>query len=256
MLVLPQSQILSFKGKTPKLGDTTFLAPNATIVGDVTIGNNCSFWYGSSVRGDDAPVTIGDNVHLHENVIVHVADLTEFLPTIIGNNTIVRPKAIVHACTIESDCFVGDSAIVLDGSVMKKGSALLPHSVLTPHKILPPGELWGGCPARKVKDITQEELAKISETRNEISQNAALHQKETAKNVDEIEYDKREYGYWERLDNDYPRNAFPVHPERRGLIYNRLPEEMNDPNIQETILDDDQIQIHDIPTEKMVETKH
>ena len=119
--------IVAYEGKTPKIGNNVFIAPTATIIGDVTIDDNASIWYGTVVRGDMEPITIGRNTNIQDNCTVH----TDYgHPTIIGGNVSVGHNAVVHGCTIEKNCLIAINAVVLSGAYMAEGAILAAGSVL------------------------------------------------------------------------------------------------------------------------------
>ena len=113
--------IVAYAGKTPQIGKNVFIAPNATVIGDVTIGDNASVWYGTVLRGDMEPITIGENTNIQDNCTIH----TDYgCPTVIGRNVSVGHNAVVHGCTIEENCLVAINAVVLSGAYMETGSIL------------------------------------------------------------------------------------------------------------------------------------
>ena len=108
-----------------------------------------------------APIRIGSNTHLRDNVVIHVDSPPKQGPTTIGNNVMIGTDSIIHACTIDDNCLIGEGATVLDFSHICEGAAIAPGSVVTPHKTVGSGELWSGIPARKVRDLTAAEKEEI-----------------------------------------------------------------------------------------------
>ena len=148
--------IVAYEGKTPKIGKNVFIAPTATLIGDVTVGDNASIWYGTVVRGDMEPITIGRNTNIQDNCTVH----TDYgHPTIIGGNVSVGHNAVVHGCTIEKNCLIAINAVVLSGAYMAEGSILAAGSVLREKDKLGKYNLAAGVPA-SVKKILNKEDAK------------------------------------------------------------------------------------------------
>ena len=141
--------IKSVKGMTPKWGDNCYFSENATIVADVTMGNECSIWFNAVVRGDVAPITMGNGVNVQDGACLHVT--REIGPLRIGNNVTIGHNATVHACTIRDGALIGMGATLLDfcdvgeGAIVAAGALVLQHTKIGPH------EIWGGVPAKFIK---------------------------------------------------------------------------------------------------------
>ncbi len=149
----------SFEELTPSIGENVYLAAGSFVIGDVHIGANSSIWYGCVLRGDDHYIRIGEGTNIQDGTVVHVTLDTN--PTIVGDRVVVGHKVCLHGCEIGDDALVGMGSIVLDGAVMEAGSMLAAGSLLTPNKRVPSGELWGGSPARKMRDMTEADYAYI-----------------------------------------------------------------------------------------------
>ncbi len=149
--------VLSYKNNFPKLDQDVWIADNAIVAGDVEIGAQSNVWFGVMMRGDVHEIRIGRRTNIQDNAVVHVTRGVS--GTYIGDEVTVGHGAILHACTIEDQCLVGMGAIILDKAKMEAGSMLAAGAVLTPRKIVPSGQLWGGNPARYMRDITDEEKA-------------------------------------------------------------------------------------------------
>lgn len=143
-------------GKTPIIGENTFIAETATIIGDVEMGQDCSIWYNAVIRGDVNFIKMGDKVNVQDNVMLHCT--YEKYPLIIGNNVSIGHNAIVHGCTIHDNVLIGMGSIVMDDCVVEENSIIGAGSVLTQGTKVKSGEVWGGIPARKLKDISPELL--------------------------------------------------------------------------------------------------
>lgn len=143
-------------GKTPIIGENTFIAETATIIGDVEMGKDCSIWYNAVIRGDVNFIKMGDKVNVQDNVMLHCT--YEKYPLIIGNNVSIGHNAIVHGCTIHDNVLIGMGSIVMDDCVVEENSIIGAGSVLTQGTKVKSGEVWGGIPARKLKDISPELL--------------------------------------------------------------------------------------------------
>ena len=148
--------IVPFKGFVPKIDPSAFIAPNATLIGEVEIGANCGIWYGCILRGDGPGIRIGENSNLQDGTVVHVA--ARGLMAIVGRNVSVGHMALLHACEVQDDAFIGMNATVLDGAVVESGAMVAAGAVVTPRKIVRSGELWAGNPAQKLRDITDKDL--------------------------------------------------------------------------------------------------
>ncbi len=148
---------MPFKGRMPKLGDNVFIAPTASVIGDVEIGANSSIWFGVTVRGDVHEVRIGANTNIQDGSVVHVTGAK--FGTYIGSNVTIGHNAIIHACTLEDGAFVGMGAIILDGAVVEGGSMVAAGAVVTPGKRVKRGEMWAGSPAKLMRAISEEEIA-------------------------------------------------------------------------------------------------
>lgn len=149
--------ILPVHGIHPQFGDDVFIAPNATIVGQVTTGNQCSFWFNAVVRGDVNTITMGDKVNIQDNAVIHCT--FEKHATVIGNNVSIGHSAIVHGCTIQDNVLIGMGAIVMDRVVVGSNSIIAAGAVVLEGTEVPPGSIFAGVPAKKVKDISPEKIS-------------------------------------------------------------------------------------------------
>lgn len=141
---------------TPSLGSNCFVAPNATIVGDVVCGNECSFWFNAVVRGDVNYIRMGNKVNVQDGAIIHCTYQKH--ATSIGNNVSIGHNAIVHGCTIHDNVLVGMGAIVMDRCVVNSNSIIAAGAVVLEGTIVEPGSIYAGVPAKKVKDISPEKI--------------------------------------------------------------------------------------------------
>ncbi len=143
-------------GKTPQIGGNTFLAETATVIGDVAMGKDCSIWYNAVIRGDVHYIKMGDKVNVQDNAMLHCT--YEKFPLNIGNNVSIGHNAIVHGCTIQDNVLIGMGAIVMDDCLVESNSIVGAGSVVTQGTHIKSGEIWGGIPAKKIKDISPELL--------------------------------------------------------------------------------------------------
>ena len=152
--------ILPVKDKSPVWGDNCFIAPNATIVGHVSMGNNCSVWFNAVIRGDVNYITIGDDTNIQDGVVVHATYLKA--PTIIGNRVSIGHNAIVHGCILKDHVLVGMGAIVMDHAVVEPYCIIGAGSVVLENTICESGYRYAGTPAKKIKPITEEQRALLN----------------------------------------------------------------------------------------------
>jgi len=153
--------ILPVKGIHPKLGNNCFIAPNATIVGDVITGDDCSFWFNAVVRGDVNSIRIGNKVNIQDGAVIHctyenLAAGQKGTKVNLGNNVSVGHNAIVHGCTVHDNVLIGMGAIVMDNCEIGSNTIIAAGAVVTEGTKVPSGCIFAGVPAKKVKDISQE----------------------------------------------------------------------------------------------------
>ncbi len=147
--------IIKYKDVSPTLGQNVWVADNATVAGDVHLGDESSVWFGVQMRGDVHEIRIGSRTNIQDNAVIHVT--RNFSGTYIGNYVTIGHAAIIHAATIEDECLIGMGAIILDGAIVKTGAMVAAGAVVTPNKVIPTGQIWGGNPARYMRDLSQEE---------------------------------------------------------------------------------------------------
>ena len=145
--------IKELKGHTPKFGKNCFLADNAVIVGEVEMGDDCSIWFSAVLRGDVHFIKMGNKVNIQDNATIHTT--YQKSPTTIGNNVSIGHNAIVHGCTIHDNVLIGMGAIVMDDCIVESNSLIAAGAILTKGTHVKEGELWAGIPAKKVKDVPQ-----------------------------------------------------------------------------------------------------
>lgn len=146
--------IKSVNGKHPLIETDCFIAENATIVGEVIIGKQCSIWFNAVVRGDVHYIKIGNKVNIQDGAVIHAT--YQKSPTTIGNNVSIGHNAIVHGCSIKDNVLIGMGSIVMDDCVVESNSIIAAGAVLTKGTIVEAGSIYGGIPARKIKDIDPE----------------------------------------------------------------------------------------------------
>ncbi|MCO6462174.1 MAG: gamma carbonic anhydrase family protein [Saprospiraceae bacterium] len=146
--------ILPVKNVYPVIPDSTFVAPNATIVGDVVLGEECSIWFNAVVRGDVNSIRMGNRVNIQDGACIHCT--YEKTKTVLGNNVSVGHNAIVHGCTVEDNVLIGMGAIIMDNAHIGSNTIIAAGAVVLEGTIVPSGCIFGGVPAKKLKAISQE----------------------------------------------------------------------------------------------------
>lgn len=146
--------IKSVNGKSPQIPEDCFIAENATIVGDVSMGSECSVWFNAVIRGDVHFIKMGNKVNIQDGAVIHAT--YKVSPTTIGNNVSIGHNAIVHGCTIQDNVLIGMGSIVMDDCVVESNSIIAAGAVVTKNTIVESGSIYAGVPAKKVKDISQE----------------------------------------------------------------------------------------------------
>ena len=147
----------TINGKSPLIPDDCFIAENATIIGDVAFGENCSVWYNAVVRGDVNFIKIGNKVNIQDGAVIHCTYQKH--PTIIGNNVSIGHNAIVHGCQIMDNVLIGMGAIIMDNCVVESNSIIAAGAVVMQNTLVPSDSICAGVPAKKVKDIDQSDFA-------------------------------------------------------------------------------------------------
>jgi carbonic anhydrase/acetyltransferase-like protein (isoleucine patch superfamily) len=153
--------ILPVKDKRPSWGDNCFIAPNATIVGDVQLGNNCSVWFNTVIRGDVNTITIGNDSNIQDGAVIHAT--YQKAATTIGNRVSVGHNAIVHGCTLKDHILIGMGAIVMDHAVVEPYCIIAAGAVVLENSICESGYLYAGMPAKKIKPVTDAQRALLDQ---------------------------------------------------------------------------------------------
>uniref|UniRef100_A0A6N2KQ99 Uncharacterized protein n=1 Tax=Salix viminalis TaxID=40686 RepID=A0A6N2KQ99_SALVM len=211
--------LMNIFDKAPVVDKDAFVAPGASVIGDVLVGRGSSIWYGCVLRGDVNSISVGSGTNIQDNSLVHVAKSNlsgKVLPTIIGDNVTIGHSAVVHGCTVEDEAFVGMGATLLDGVVVEK------------HAMVAAGALvWGGNPARFLRKLTDEEIAFIAQSATNYSNLAQVHAAENAKPFDEIEFEKVLRKKFANKDEEYDSMLGVVRelPPELILPSNVLPDE-------------------------------
>ena len=152
--------IKSYKGRSPRWGSDCYFSENATLVGDVKLGDQCSVWFNAVVRGDVAPITIGDRTNVQDGSCIHVTHDTG--PTHIGNDVTIGHNATVHACTIRDGALIGMGATLLDDCEVGEGAVVAAGALVLKGTKVGDGEMWGGVPAKFIKKVDPEQAKELN----------------------------------------------------------------------------------------------
>ena len=164
------SFIISVKNVLPQFGNNCFIAPNATVAGDVIMGDDCSIWFNAVIRGDVNSIRLGNKVNVQDGAIIHCTYLKA--KTVVGNNVSIGHNAIVHGCVIDDNVLIGMGAIVMDNAQVGSNSIIAAGAVVLANTIVEPGSIYAGVPAKKIKDIPEE---MISGEINRIADNYVMY---------------------------------------------------------------------------------
>lgn len=145
------------KGKHPKISEDCYIAENATIVGEVSIGTQCSVWFNAVIRGDVHYIKIGNKVNIQDGAVIHATYKKS--PTTIGNNVSIGHNAIVHGCTIHDNVLIGMGSIVMDDCVIESNSIIAAGAIVTKNTRVESGSIYAGIPAKKIKNISQQMIS-------------------------------------------------------------------------------------------------
>lgn len=148
--------IKTVRGKTPQFGNNLYISENATVIGEVKTGNDCSIWFNAVIRGDVNSITIGNKVNIQDGAVIHCT--YEKHATILGDNVSVGHNTLIHGCHIKSNVLVGMGAIVMDGVVIESNVIIAAGAVILQGTHIESGSVWAGVPAKKVKDLSEELL--------------------------------------------------------------------------------------------------
>lgn len=149
--------IKTIRGKSPQFGKDCYLAENATLIGDVVCGDNCSFWFQSVVRGDVHFIKMGNRVNVQDGAVIHAT--YQKSPTTIGNDVSIAHNAIVHGCTIEDQVLIGMGAIVMDDAHIGSNCIIAAGSIVLQNTIVEANSIYAGIPAKKIKDLDESTVA-------------------------------------------------------------------------------------------------
>ena len=153
--------IKSVRGFTPKIGGDCFLADNAAVIGDVVIGDGCSIWFGTVLRGDVNSIRIGNGTNIQDGSVIHT--LYQRSTTTIGDNVSVGHNVTIHGAEIKDNALIGMGSVVLDHAVVGEGAIVAAGSVVLSKTVIPPHTLWGGVPAKYIKDVDPAQAEEMNQ---------------------------------------------------------------------------------------------
>ena len=146
--------LFEIKGKNPSWGKNCFIAPNATLCGDIVMGDDCGVWFNAVLRGDVNSIRLGNKVNVQDGAVIHCTYLKS--KTVVGNNVSIGHNAIIHGCVIEDNVLVGMGAIIMDHAVIGSNSIIAAGAVVLENTIVEPGSIYAGVPAKKIKEISEQ----------------------------------------------------------------------------------------------------
>lgn len=179
------SLILPVKGIAPKIDASCFIAANATVVGDVVLGKECSVWFTAVIRGDVNSIRVGDRTNIQDGAVIHCT--YEKAETIIGSNVSIGHRAIVHGCTIRDNALIGMGAIVMDHAEVKENCIIAAGAVVLENTICEAGCIYAGIPAKKVKELTEQQIENLQKTaQNYVMYSGWFQEKENDDRLDSL----------------------------------------------------------------------
>ena len=166
--------IKSYQGVKPDIDPSAFIADGAVVIGDTVIGARSGIWYGCVIRGDINEIRIGAGTNIQDGTVIHVEGRGRGSGTYIGDNVTIGHQALIHACTLESNSFIGMRAVVMDRAYVETGGMVGAGAVVTRGKRVCRGELWTGIPARKQRELSEQEIAEIMASAQRYQEFAAI----------------------------------------------------------------------------------
>ena len=167
-----RGNLLSYEDSFPEVPDSAFVAPGAYLIGAITLGDRASVWYGAVLRGDTEPVSIGARTNVQDGCIFHS---DPGFPACVGEDCVIGHRAVVHGCEVGDGCLVGMGATILNGAKIDEGSIVAAGALVSEGKEFPPRSLIVGVPARRVKEVTEEQAREIFRGAETYVKRAAEH---------------------------------------------------------------------------------
>lgn len=154
--------VRAFNQITPHIADNAFVAPDAWVIGEVSIGKRCSMFFGAVARGDILPISVGDGTNIQEHALLHTS--TGLTPCIVGKDVTIGHRAIIHGCTVRDRCIIGMGSTLLDGAVIEEDCIVGANSLVSMNTRIPAGHLAYGSPAKPIRPLTSQELQSIKDS--------------------------------------------------------------------------------------------
>lgn len=168
-----QGTVIAYQDHQPDIDHSVFIAPNACVIGDVTIKANTSIWFNAVLRADEVSIQIGSCTNIQDGVIIH-GDTEQNV--VIGNNVTIGHGAIIHGCVIEEGALIGMGAVVLDGAVIESGALVAAGAVVSPGKRVSANTLWAGVPAKQIRELDSESVASLLDSAEHYTQQSRVYQ--------------------------------------------------------------------------------
>lgn len=198
--LVPSTRFVAVDNVSPAVSEyASFVAPSASVIGNVTVGKKSSIWYGATIRGDTNKITIGNNTHIGDRALIKIGAS----PTTIGNDVTVGPAAIIDGAVLNDAVVIGAAAQILDGCVIESNTIVAPGSVVSAGTTVSSGQLWAGSPAVAVRELTEEEVGSIVADAGDTSLLAAEHALECGKDYKQLAVDDELYDDEQERDLDY-----------------------------------------------------
>lgn len=198
--------VMNYEGHVPSVSVTAFVAPSASVIGNVKIGANSSIWYGTTLRGDVNSITVGSDTNIQDNSIVHVAKDNMKgveMPVTIGDRVTIGHGATLHGCTVMNDSFIGMGAVLMDGSTVESGAMVAAGALVTAGSIVPSGQIWAGNPAKMLRKLTEGEASFFAKSAENYAALGRAHLAENSKSWEQVAEEKDMRKANRERDSDY-----------------------------------------------------
>merc|ERR1711935_671725 len=200
--------VSAYQGTVPIIGADSFVAPSSSVIGSVNVGAGSSVWYGAALRGDVNSITVGSNSHIGDRTVVHVASEAgsvkgKAVNTSIGDGVSIGPLSVIHACTVANGAAIGGCSKLLDGCVVEAGAIVESGSLVSPGVTVPAGEVWGGVPARHLRNATAEDIAAAAAQLEDAATLSRVHNAECSKSWSQVHEEKIDAYEGQFKDPDY-----------------------------------------------------
>jgi len=185
--------VMNYEGYVPSIAATAFVAPSASVIGNVKVGAGSSIWYGTTLRGDVNAITVGSNTNIQDNSIVHVAKDNMKgveLPVTIGDRVTIGHGATLHGCTVMNDSFIGMGATLMDGSKVETGAMVAAGALVTAGTVVPSGQIWAGNPAKLLRKLTDGESSFFAKSAENYAALGQTHLAENSKSWEQVAEEK------------------------------------------------------------------